>query len=47
MQGTRGLSLFYLETKTEDGKYNGLEVQVCVHTLMVIMYDTGLKNIKV
>ena len=27
MQGTRGLSLFYLETKDEQGWYNNLEIQ--------------------
>ena len=30
VQGTKGLSLFYLETKDEDGKYNNLQIQVCV-----------------
>ena len=28
-QGTKGLSLFYLETKLPDGRFNNLEVQVC------------------
>ncbi len=30
-QGTRGLSLFYLETKDENGGYNNLEIQVSPH----------------
>ena len=30
VQGSKGLSLFYLETKDEDGKYNNLQIQVCV-----------------
>lgn len=30
LQGTRGLSLFYLETKNElDGRLNNFEIQVC------------------
>lgn len=27
MQGTKGVSMFYLETRREDGSLNGIEIQ--------------------
>ncbi len=36
IQGTHGLSLFYLETKNKAGNINGLEIQVSLN--FVTMY---------
>ena len=38
LQGTQGLSLFYLETRNKAGGINGLEIQVNISFLHVRIY---------
>ena len=44
-QGTKGLTMFYLQTRNEGGKLNNIEVQVHVTCKLVITID--LKDLKV
>lgn len=44
-QGTKGLSLFYVETRKDDGSYNNLEIQVGMAVLFSCSSEYCMMNV--
>lgn len=44
IQGTNGITMFYLETRNEDGSLNGIKIEVCYSMLPTYVQNHSVKE---